>query len=261
MRRLVIVLVLAVAVATLSAPSLADAVPTKITVRVISKGAKFVGTSIAGARVGIYDAVTGELLAEGTTRGSTGDTTRIMKTPHVRPRVLSSEGAARFETTLNLERPRLVEVRAWGPIGQPAATVRVSSQQWVVPGRHVTGGDGWLLELPGMAVDVLDPPHHVRLGTVGQPVPIRAHVTMMCGCPIEPGGLWDADALEVGALLYRDGKLAGEVRLAFAGRTSEFAGEFVPTEPGPWEIVVFAHDPRDGNTGVDRTAIIVSPAP
>ena len=243
----------------LAVPAAFAGTPTRVTVRVLAKGAKFLGTSLAGAHVSLHDARTGRLLAEGVTRGSTGDTGRIMKTAHVRPAVLSTEDAARFEATLDLDRPRLIEARAWGPLGQQAATVRVTSQQWVVPGRDVTGGDGWVLELPGFAVDVLDPPHHVVLAGTPRPVTVRAHVTMMCGCPIEPGGLWDADRIRVGALLYRAGEPAGEIALEYAGRTSEFAGTFTPDVPGPWEVVVYAWDPRDGNTGVDRTTLVVGP--
>lgn len=28
----------------------------------------------------------------------------------------------------------------------------VSSTQWVLPSKHITGGDAWMLELPGFAV-------------------------------------------------------------------------------------------------------------
>jgi len=235
----------------------ADAEPTEITVRVLSKGAKFVGTSMGGAHVLLRDADTGETLAEGVTAGSTGSTEKIMReaVPHHAP--VSSEGAAAFRTTLDLDAPRRVEVVATGPLAQRQAANRVSSTQWVVPGRHVTGGDGWLLELPGFAVDVLDPPAHQRRAA-GEPVVLRANVTMMCGCPIEPGGLWNADAFEVRARIQRDGEPVGEVPLTFAGTTSAFEGSYAPDAPGAYEAVVFAHDPANGNTGLDRTTWIVA---
>jgi hypothetical protein len=34
-------------------------------------------------------------------------------------------------------------------------------------------------------------------------IDVRANVMMMCGCPIEPGGLWDANAFEVAALIKK----------------------------------------------------------
>ncbi len=59
-------------------PAIALAEPTEITIRVLSKDGKFVGTSMGGARVILRDADTGEILAQGVTAGGTGDTARIM---------------------------------------------------------------------------------------------------------------------------------------------------------------------------------------
>jgi hypothetical protein len=49
----------------------------------------------------------------------------------------------------------------------------------VVPGKHITGGDAWMLELPGFVVDVLAPPTHVSLKGVPYTVTLKANVTMM----------------------------------------------------------------------------------
>jgi hypothetical protein len=250
---------LALAFASLLAlPPAAPAEPTHVEVRVLSKGAKFVGTSMGGVRIALRDADTGELLAEGVTVGTTGDTHRIMKAELRHHDPVSTEDAAVFETTLDLDEPRLVEVEALGPLAQRQAASRVTSTMWVVPGRHVSGGDGWLLELPGFAVDVLDPPSHQALADLPHPVTVRANVTMMCGCPIEPGGLWDADRFTVRAIVKHDGERTGEIPLAYAGRTSQFAGELVVEEPGAYEVVVYAHDPENGNTGLDRTTFVVT---
>ena len=56
----------------------AQAELTGITVRVRSKDAKFVGSSMGGALVTIRNADTGELLTKGVTVGTTGDTERLM---------------------------------------------------------------------------------------------------------------------------------------------------------------------------------------
>jgi hypothetical protein len=235
--------------------SAVTATPTTIDVRVIAKGANFIGTSMGGVSVTIEDADTGELLAHGTARGSTGDTGRIMKESHVRPRVLSTEGASKFSATLDLAAPRRIRVTALGPLAQRQAANEVSATQWVVPGKDLTGGDGLLLEMPGFAVDVLSPPSHSRLGEAT--VRLAANVTMMCGCPIEPGGLWDADGLEVAAIVYRNGERVATVPLAYAGSTSQFAIDWTAPESGTYEAVVYAYDPSNGNTGLDRTTFIV----
>ena len=43
-----------------------------------------------------------------------------------------------------------------------------------------------VLEAPGMEI--------LR---VGEEFEIRANVTMLCGCPTQPGGTWDADEMTV----------------------------------------------------------------
>lgn len=242
--------------ALVTMPALAQAEPTEITIRVLGKDSKFVGTSMGGMRITLKDGQTGELLAQGVTEGGTGDTELLMHEDRGRRATLSDASAAKFSATLDLDTPRLIEVEAYGPLGQLQSAVRVSSTQWVVPGKDVTGGDGWVLEVPGFVVDVLSPPAHVRIPAGKSSVPVSANVVLMCGCPIAPDGLWDADAYEVTALIRKDGAPAGEVTLGYAGETSQFKGE-VPVEgPGVYEVTVFAYDPANGNTGLDRTTFI-----
>jgi hypothetical protein len=240
-----------------SLPSSAE--PTDITVRVISRGAKFIGSSMGGVRITIRDADTGELLAQGMTKGGTGNTGRIMKLAHKRGGVLSTKDAAKYSATLDLNAPRRIEVTAFGPLAQRQSANRVSAVQWVVPGKHLTGGDGWLLEMPGFVVDVLAPPTHVRLTGVPRTIQLKANVTMMCGCPITPGGLWDANRYEVKALIKRNGQAVGTVPLAYAGAASQFAGPLTVDKPGTYEAVVYAYDASNGNTGLDRVTFVVTP--
>ena len=239
-------------------PPLAVAEPTEIVVRVLGKDSKFIGSSMGGARVILRDAETGEVLAQGVTAGGTGDTKRIMHADRGRRATLSDASAAKFAATLDLDAPRLVEAEVYGPLGQRQSANRVTVTQWVVPGRHVSGGDGFLVELPGFAVDVLAPPAHVRLPAGTKSVDLRANVVLMCGCPIEPGGLWDADKYEVKTLVTRNGERLPPVALAYAGKTSQFAGTLPLDAPGVYDITVYAHDPANGNTGLDRTSFIVS---
>lgn len=233
--------------------------PTHITVHVIAKGAKFIGTSMGGVMVTLRDADTGELLAEGRTKGGTGDTKRIMAEDRGRSTPLSSAGAAKFDATIDIDRPRRIEVTAYGPLARRNAAGKVSSTQWVVPGKDITGGDGWLLEMPGFFVDIRKPPMHVTFKGASQTIPVEANVRMMCGCPIEPGGLWDADRLEVSALIERNGAPAGTAKLHYAGKTSEFAGSLEIDRPGTYEATIYAYDRKTGNTGLDKTTFIVTP--
>jgi hypothetical protein len=251
-------IIITLSVATLIAPATASAEQTQITVRVLAKDSKFVGTSMGGMRIILRDAQTGEILVTGVTQGGTGNTKLLMHEDRGRRAQLADESAAKFTATLDLDVPRLIEAEAYGPLGQPQAAVRVLSTQWAVPGRNISGGDGWVLDLPGLVVDVLAPPAHIRLPAKTTEVDLRANVIMMCGCPIEPRGLWDADKLEVKAIMNRNGKRIGQWDLAYAGETSQFATKVPVDAPGDYEIVVYAYDPSNGNTGVDRTTFIAT---
>ena len=60
----------------------AFATETKLMVRAKAKDAKFVGSSIGGAHVIVRNTVNGEILAEGNTTGSTGNTDLIWSMLH-----------------------------------------------------------------------------------------------------------------------------------------------------------------------------------
>lgn len=80
---------------------------------------------------------------------------------------------------------------------------------------------------------------------------------MMCGCPIEPGGLWDAEKFEVVALLERDGKPAEKLPLEYGGKPSQFQAALSIEEKGTYELIIYAYDPANGNTGLDRASFAV----
>ena len=235
----------------LALPSHSLADTTKLEVRVLSKGAKFIGSSMGGAQITIRDSDTGELLAEGRTSGGTGDTAKIMQdsAPHHSP--VATEDAAVFEAELDLDRVTRIEVTAYGPLAQRQAAQQVSLTQWVVPGKHITGGDALTLEMPGFVVDVLAPATPVTLSGETVELTITAHVALMCGCPITPNGLWDANKYEVSAIIERNGTVEDTVPLNFAGEASQFSATVSLDKKGSYQLTVYAYDPANGNTGVD----------
>lgn len=235
-------------------PLLANSQGTSVMVRAHSKDAKFIGSSIGGAKVIVRDATTGEILAEGITEGSTGDTEKIMKEPRTRGQQLSDEDTAGFLAELDVEEPTFITVEVIAPINQRQARVTSSTQLWVIPGKNITG-DGVVLEVPGFVVDVLSPQTHERIPS-GNEVEIRANVVMMCGCPLTSGGIWDADQYEVSAIISKDGQEQRTVDLEIQEKPSTFAGNISLT-PGNYEVTVYAFDPETGNTGIDKTNIII----
>ncbi len=172
--------VFVVAVALLVAlAAVVQAVETNVTVRVISKDAKFIGSSMGGALVTIRNLDTGELLAKGLTAGSTGNTGLLMKDKITRRVPMVDEKSAKFTATVDIDVPTLVEIRARGPMAQRQAIAEVSVTQWLIPGKHIVEGNAVLLEITGFVVDILAPPVHVKLKGTPQDIDIRANITMM----------------------------------------------------------------------------------
>ena len=241
------------AVALLMAASPAAAEPTHVVVRAIAKDAKFIGDAMGGVEITLTDAHTGKRLAQGLTQGGTGDTRRLIVEPRVRGQALATPEAARFEATLDITKPTLVKAQARGPLGKPGAVVNVTSEMWLLPGKGIEG-DGWMLELPGLVVE----PSSATGPGPKDPLRINAKVTLMCGCPIEPGGHWDADQYEVRAVLLGPGDHeVGETKLAYAGTPSQFGGTLPAPGGGKYRLVVTAHNSSTGNPGVGEDAFTV----
>jgi len=235
------------------AATLAWAVPTRIVVGVRARDAKFIGTSMGGVLVTIQDTETGELLARGIARGSTGDTRLLMKTPKGRYTQLIVGNTARFEAVLDLEEPRRVRIVARGPLGQIQAMQEVSVTTWVVPGKDI---NELVLEMPGLVVRALSPvPHSMIKGPAR--VEVRASVTPMCGCPVDPRFFWPPKNYEVAVMVRKNGRFLKTVPLTFTGKTSLFATTLDLPEKGAYELIIYAYDKLTGNTGVDRTTVVI----
>jgi hypothetical protein len=231
---------------------------TKVMIHAIARDAKVIGTHVGGARITVRDTSTGEILAQGMQQGGTGDTNTIMKTPRTRGMAVYSSGdASGFLAVLHLEKPTVVEISAEGPLGNAQATQRSSKTLLLVPGEDVLG-EGILLEIHGFIVTPLAPLQDAKV-KAGSPFEVRATVTMACGCPTEPDGLWDANKIHVVARLLRDGKVESEIPMTYAGVQNTFHADVPVTAAGPLELQVLAMDPASANFGMNREAIAVIP--
>jgi hypothetical protein len=248
-------------------------IPTQIDVRVIAKDGKYLGDDIGGAFVTIHDVHTGELLARGTTSGGSG-VENLMDICVTRSQVLTVEQASVFTVSLDLDAPRLLKVTAYGPLAAQQSANTVSLTQWVYPGKDITGGvkgGGFLLEIPGLVVQILNPPTHFLPQSAPRHIEIRANVTMMCGCPIGIGHPpWHPDQFEVTAVIKQGGNDSVELPLTYdenapLGIPSQFSGKWrVPknntTGSQIYTITVFAFQQKTGNTGVDKATVIIPAA-
>lgn len=223
--------------------SSAAAEPTRVMVRAQAQDAKFIGDHMGGVEITLTDAKTGKVLAKGLTKGGTGDTPRIMRTPRSRGDQIADAATAGFEATLDITEPTLVRAEAIGPIGKPRSSIKVASSLWVIPGRDVLG-DGWVLAFPGLVVEST-----TTVASDGV-LHLKTEVSLMCGCPIEAGGLWDAANYKVSATLVKRGRSVGQTALTFTGQTGEFAAAMPRPAPGHYIVRIVAADTKTPNAGV-----------
>lgn len=228
---------------------------TTVIIRAQAKDAKFIGSSIGGALVLIKDKLSGKVLAEGYTKGSTGNTEIIMQKPQSRGVRISDENTAGFKASIDIKKPTFVIIEVYAPVSKRQATVLSSTQLWLLPGKDILG-DGIIVEIPGFVVDILSPQTHESIDGLSKNVRIQANVVMMCGCPITKDGIWDASAYEVQAIIYKDGEESQTIPLQIESKASTFSSS-TSLKEGNYEIVVYAFDPETGNTGVDKVNIIV----
>lgn len=229
---------------------------TDVMVRAISADAKFIGTAMGGVQLILRDARTGEILAEGTTSGGTGDTAAIMDARGRSPARAATgaggaAGAAGYLATIDIGQPTLVELEAWGPLDLPQSESRVTARRWVIPGEDIVAGDGWVVEMPGLAITIGS---HANEGKLA----IDAKVELLCGCPITPGGLWDADDYLVTASLWQEGARTEEGPLPFVKAPGEFAGSLSLPRNGHYRLVIHARNLVTGNSGVAETTISIN---
>ncbi|MBN2250841.1 MAG: hypothetical protein JW724_02035 [Candidatus Altiarchaeota archaeon] len=156
----------------------AEKITTKITVRVVSKDSKVVGSGVGGAFVRIKDLETGAILAQGKQEGGTGDTERIMVRPRRRGEIVyGTPGAAFFQAELPLERPTQVEIYTEAPLDYPQSIQKGSKTLTLIPGRHILG-EGVIIELDGLIVNILTPSPKGVLKK-GEELTIKAEVRML----------------------------------------------------------------------------------
>ena len=228
---------------------------TRVVTHVVTHDAKLIGSAVGGVRVVIRDAVTDRILAEGRHDGATGDTKRIMQEPRTRgDTIFKAADGARYEASISIAVPTMVEVSAEGPLGYPDQMARASKRLLLLPGRDV-GGDGIVLELHGYVIDLMAPDTTQALSAAGS-LRIRARVRMLCSCPTQTGGMWEVS--DVVARLVRNNVVARQTTLAYSGEQSVYAGELGPVEPGVYDLEVIAANPTAATFGVVRRRVTIA---
>ncbi len=127
----------------------------------------------------------------------------------------------------------------------------------LVPGEDVLG-EGIVLEIHGFIVTAVSPLPDAKVKT-GSPFEVRATVTMACGCPMEPDGMWDANKVHVVARLLRDGKVQSEIPMTYAGVQNTFHADVPAGTTGPMELQVLSMDSNSANFGIMKEAVTFVP--
>ncbi|MFT5386744.1 MAG: hypothetical protein ACI8X3_002187 [Saprospiraceae bacterium] len=236
----------------------AGATETKIIIRAKAKDAKFIGSSLGGAYVIIRNKVNQQILAEGKTSGSTGNTDLIMKIPNKREHSIVDDQTAKFLATIDIDEPTFINIEVISPFNNKQAQVKASTELWLIPGKDILG-EGIVLEIPGFIIDILEPRthHYISLKSVkDKPFNIQANIVMMCGCTIDKGGIWDSDEIEVKGMLKKDGAFFKEINMSLTS-VNLFDGNVMIQSPGQYELIVYAFNAKSGNTGVDKVNYVI----
>ena len=235
-----------------------SATETKIVIRAKAKDAKFIGSSLGGAYVINRNKVNHQILAEGKTTGGTGNTNLIMKAPKMRESSIVDAQTAGFLANIDIDEPTFISIEVVSPINHSQAQVKVSTELWLIPGRDILG-EGIILEIPGLIIDILKPRTHqyIALNTIKDKLlQIQANVVMMCGCIIDKGGIWNSDEIEVKGILKKDGKYIKDIKMSLIS-TNLFEGSYLITAAGNYELILYAYDEKTGNTGVDKVNYVI----
>lgn len=234
-------------------------VETNFVVTVKAKDAKFVGTAVGGAMIVIRDRRSGDILIQGRTLGGTGDTKKIMEQGWVRDAVAVDDKTAKFQFTLELTEPVPVTISATGPLDQHQATATVSQDMILIPAKDYTTGNGIMLELPGIAVDVTEPAVNSRLKLDPKnPVKLTANVQKMCGCPVTAGTPWNPERYDVEVRIYKDDLYIMSAALAYAGTPGVYSQNVSIPVPGIYRLVVTAFDRVTKEAGMDGTSFTLT---
>ena len=232
---------------------------TNFVVTVKAKDAKFVGTAMGGAQVIIRDRRSGDILVQGRTYGGTGDTKKIMDGDLKRDAVLVDENTAKFQFSMEIIEPIPVTISATGPLDQPQASATVSEDTILIPGKDYTQGNGIMLELPGFAVDILDPPANSSAKLDPEkPVPILVNVLKMCGCHIAPGSPWPLERYDVEVRIYKDDIFVTSAGLKYADKPGAYSHNIKIPLPGTYRLIVTAFDRVTKEAGMDATSFTLT---
>jgi len=250
------------------------ATTTPMMIRVQANGGKFLADDIGGAEVTVRDGRTGRWLAGGRVQGPDSGTLQQDYVPSASRSAVVTPGnpplvqwlvpgptTSGLTVHLPISQPTLLEVEAYGPLGGLQSAQRVVTSTWAVPGQPITQGPGFVVELPGLIVQVQQPPTHLEYAKAPGSVSFVVNVTMMCGCPIGKGLAWIPGDFTITAAVERIGSGAPPAPVSFSvlQDPSIFHGTFDMKVPGFYQAAITAVQKSTGNLGTGTVTFFTKP--
>lgn len=223
---------------------------TKISVRALALGGKFIGQHVGFARIDIYgpadvnkplaSGLANEGLVEGT--DGSGVTALIMGQPYPWGYPVRADQATDFTAEIPLTEPTVLTFVATS-VADPR--ISASCNRLILPGVPLTGAMAVVMVVPGLLTALTEPAAGVSV-VEGTPTTITAQVRMMCGCLID-NLFWPAANFSVQAIIS-NGAEDQTLTLSYAGVPSLFSASYTFPVPGDYEIRIVATE-LNGNLG------------
>jgi hypothetical protein len=219
---------------------------TKISVRALAFGGKFVGEHVGFAMINIYGP-DGSPLASGLTNqglvantDGSGVTPLIMDQPYPWGYPVRADEATEFTAEIPLTEPTVLTFTATS-IADPR--ISASCNRLVIPNVPLTGAMAVVMVIPGLLTKLTEPAAEALI-VAGSATTITAQVRMMCGCMID-NLFWPAANFNVQAIISGDDQ---PLTLSFAGQPSLFSASYTFPAPGEYYIRIVATE-FSGNLG------------
>ena len=226
---------------------------TKISVRALALGGKFVGQPVGFAMIDIYGPDADEKpLASGLTdqglvanTDGSGVTALIMGQPYPWGYPVTADQATEFTAEIPLTEPTVLTFVATS-VADPR--ISVSCKRLVIPNLTLTGAMAVVIVIPGLLTALTEPAAETSI-VEGTPTTITAQVRMMCGCKID-NLFWPAANFNVQAIITNasNGKENQPLTLSYSGQPSFFSAPYTFPVPGDYYIRIVATE-FNGNLG------------
>jgi hypothetical protein len=228
---------------------------TRISVRALGLGGKFVGQHVGFVRIDIYGPENPDQpLASGLTdqglvpnTDGSGVTPLIMAQPYPWGYPVSADQATEFTAEIPLAEPTVLTFVATS-IADPR--ISTSCKRLVIPNLPLTGAMAVVMVIPGLLTALTEPANTASI-TAGTPTTITAQVRMMCGCLID-NLFWPAANFNVQAIISGANQ---PLTLTYAGKPSFFSAPYTFPAPGEYDIRIVATE-FNGNLGATAPIVV-----